>query len=96
MLHPHNPEAGVLSVTVGSPAATSAAPLPQPMLARSGSIPSRGDWSYEVKWDEFRVIVSTEGVPRWLSARLDGKGADSGGTPFPRRLAAVRRRGLLR
>ena len=27
----------------------SAAPLPQPMLARSGSIPSRGTYSYEVK-----------------------------------------------
>ena len=22
-----------------------------------------GDWSYEVKWDGFRAIVSTEGAP---------------------------------
>ena len=27
-----------------------AAPLPQPMLARSGQMPARGDWAYEVKW----------------------------------------------
>src|SRR5262249_4327127 len=31
------------------------------MLARSGPIPTRGDWSFEVKWDGFRAIVSTEG-----------------------------------
>jgi bifunctional non-homologous end joining protein LigD len=33
------------------------------MLARSGPIPTRDDWSYEVKWDGFRAIVSTEGAP---------------------------------
>ena len=31
------------------------------MLARSRPIPTRGDWAYEVKWDGFRAIVSTEG-----------------------------------
>jgi ATP-dependent DNA ligase len=31
------------------------------MLARSGQLPTRGDWAYEVKWDGFRAIVSTEG-----------------------------------
>jgi bifunctional non-homologous end joining protein LigD len=31
------------------------------MLARSGSTPTRGDWAYEVKWDGFRAIVSTDG-----------------------------------
>lgn len=30
------------------------------MLARSGLIPTRGQWAYEVKWDGFRAIVSTE------------------------------------
>jgi bifunctional non-homologous end joining protein LigD len=30
------------------------------MLARSGKLPARGDWSYEVKWDGFCAIVSTE------------------------------------
>ena len=30
------------------------------MLARAGQIPTRGDWSFEVKWDGFRAIVSTE------------------------------------
>jgi ATP-dependent DNA ligase len=34
----------------------SAAPLPQPMLAHSGPIPTRGDWSFEVKWDGLRAI----------------------------------------
>jgi hypothetical protein len=33
----------------------SAAPLPQPMLARSGPIPTRGKWSFAVKWDGFGV-----------------------------------------
>jgi ATP-dependent DNA ligase len=32
-------------------------PLPEPMLARSGSLPTRGRWAYEVKWDGFRAIV---------------------------------------
>src|SRR5919109_1371114 len=31
------------------------------MLARSGPIPTRGDWVFEVKWDRFRAIVSTDG-----------------------------------
>jgi hypothetical protein len=39
----------------------SAAPPPQPMLARGGPIQTRGDWAFEVKWDGFRAIVSTEG-----------------------------------
>jgi hypothetical protein len=39
------------------------------MLARSGSIPTRGDWAYEVKWDGFRAIVSTEGRFRVRSRR---------------------------
>jgi ATP-dependent DNA ligase len=46
-----------------------AAPLPQPMLARSGPIPTRGDWSFEVKWDGFRAIVSTEGAPLPVRSR---------------------------
>ena len=31
------------------------------MLARSGPLPTRGEWAYEVKWDGFRALVSTEG-----------------------------------
>src|SRR5690242_10524782 len=27
------------------------------MLARSGTLPTRGRWAYEVKWDGFRAIV---------------------------------------
>jgi hypothetical protein len=47
----------------------SAAPLPQPMLARSGSIPTRGDYAYEVKWDDFRGLLRTENVLRLRSRR---------------------------
>jgi len=32
-------------------------PLPEPMLARTGPLPSRGRWAYEVKWDGFRALV---------------------------------------
>jgi bifunctional non-homologous end joining protein LigD len=39
------------------------------MLARSGPIPTRGDWSYEVKWDGFRAIVSTEREPLRIRSR---------------------------
>ena len=35
--------------------------LPEPMLARSGRLPVSGDYAYEVKWDGFRAIGSTEG-----------------------------------
>jgi bifunctional non-homologous end joining protein LigD len=38
------------------------------MLARSG-LPTRGDWSFEVKWDGFRAIVSTEGAPLRIRSR---------------------------
>ena len=31
--------------------------LPEPLLARSCSLPTRGRWAYEVKWDGFRAIV---------------------------------------
>ena len=39
------------------------------MLAKSGKLPTRGEWSYEVKWDGFRAIVSTEGRLRVRSRR---------------------------
>jgi ATP-dependent DNA ligase len=31
------------------------------MLARSGRLPTSGDFAYELKWDGFRALVSTEG-----------------------------------
>jgi bifunctional non-homologous end joining protein LigD len=34
--------------------------LPDPMLARPGSLPLGSGYGYEVKWDGFRAIVSTE------------------------------------
>lgn len=30
--------------------------LPEPMLARSGRLPTGGDFAYEVKWDGFRGL----------------------------------------
>jgi ATP-dependent DNA ligase len=54
---------------IPSPTVAPAAPLPQPMLARSGKLPSRGDWAYEVKWDGFRAIVSTDGAPLRVRSR---------------------------
>ena len=43
--------------------------LPEPMLARSGRLPTSGDYAYEVKWAGFRAIVSTEGPLRMRSRR---------------------------
>ena len=43
--------------------------LPEPMLARSGRLPTSGDYAYEVKWDGFRAIVSTEDGLRVRSRR---------------------------
>ena len=39
------------------------------MLARSGPLPASGDYAYEVKWDGFRAIVSTERKLRVRSRR---------------------------
>jgi ATP-dependent DNA ligase len=39
------------------------------MLARSGRLPLSGDNGYEVKWDGFRAIVSTDGPLRVRSRR---------------------------
>jgi ATP-dependent DNA ligase len=30
------------------------------MLARSGPLPTGSAWSYELKWDGFRAVVSTD------------------------------------
>jgi ATP-dependent DNA ligase len=38
--------------------------LPEPMVARSGQLPASGHYAYEVKWDGFRAIDSTEGPLR--------------------------------
>jgi bifunctional non-homologous end joining protein LigD len=54
------------------------------MLARSGPIPTRGDWSFEVKWDGFRAILSTEGAPLRVRSR---RGWDL--TPFLTELSAL-------
>ena len=36
-------------------------PLPiAPMLSRTGELPTGDGWSYEVKFDGFRALVSTE------------------------------------
>jgi ATP dependent DNA ligase-like protein len=43
--------------------------LPDPMLARPASLPLGSGYSYEVKWDGFRAIVSTESGLRVRSRR---------------------------
>jgi bifunctional non-homologous end joining protein LigD len=34
-------------------------PLPEPMLARSGPLPSEPGWAFELKWDGFRALART-------------------------------------
>jgi hypothetical protein len=56
-----------------------AAPFPQPMLARSGALPTRGDWAFELKWDGFRGLLRTGGAFLCAKpARLGHDPADSG------------------
>jgi bifunctional non-homologous end joining protein LigD len=43
--------------------------LPEPMLARSGRLPTSGDYAYEVKWDGFQALVATDRGLRVLSRR---------------------------
>ena len=43
--------------------------LPDPMLSRIAPLPVGRGWSYEVKWDGFRAIVSTEDGLRVRSRR---------------------------
>jgi len=54
-------------------------PFPQPMPARSGAMPTRGDWAFELKWDGFRGLLRTEGVSVCEARRgLGHDPADSG------------------
>jgi bifunctional non-homologous end joining protein LigD len=39
------------------------------MLARAGPLPTERGYAYEVKWDGFRMFVSTEGSLRAVSRR---------------------------
>jgi ATP-dependent DNA ligase len=39
------------------------------MLARSGSLPTRSGYAFEVKWDGFRALLSTEGSLQIKSRR---------------------------
>ena len=43
--------------------------LPRPMLLRPGGIPFGDGWAFELKWDGFRAIVSTEDGLRVRSRR---------------------------
>src|SRR5256714_12362606 len=71
---------------VQSPA-VAAASLPEPMLARSGPIPARGQWAFEVKWDGFRALVSTR--PYRVRSR---RGSDM--TPFLPEFSELRPHGV--
>src|SRR5262249_40250660 len=65
-----------------------AAPVHQPMLASGGTIPTRGDYAYEVSWDGFRAIVSR---PRDRSASA-ADGARPSSSPGSRaNIAGLRR-----
>jgi bifunctional non-homologous end joining protein LigD len=54
------------------------------MLARPGSIPARGQWAFEVKWDGFRALVRKEGEFQvrsrrgWNMTELVRAGGDAG------------------
>ncbi len=67
--------------------AVAAASLPEPMLARSGPIPARGQWAFEVRWDGFRALVSTR--PYRVRSR---RGWDM--TPFLPEFAELRPHGV--
>ena len=43
--------------------------LPEPMLLRSGRLPTSGDYAYEPKWDGFRALVARNGRLRVKSRR---------------------------
>ena len=43
--------------------------LPEPMLLRSGRLPTSGDYAFEPKWDGFRALVSKNGQLRVRSRR---------------------------
>jgi ATP dependent DNA ligase domain len=45
---------------LGRRARVAALRLPEPMLSRPGLLPSGSGWSFELKWDGFRALVSTE------------------------------------
>jgi ATP-dependent DNA ligase len=60
---------GDLSLSMLEPRLKVLRPLPDPMLARSGDLPSRGRWAYEVKWDGFRAIVRAGAASRVRSRR---------------------------
>ena len=67
---------------------TSYSALPEPMLARSGQLPTSADYAYELKWDGFRCLLSTEGRLGIYSRRRWN--ADEG-TADPDRLRDLRR-----
>jgi bifunctional non-homologous end joining protein LigD len=61
----------------GAPAERAERASYAPMLAtQSDRLPSRGDWTYEVKWDGYRVIARLEGGEASLTSR---RGVDMGG-----------------
>jgi ATP-dependent DNA ligase len=59
-------------VRIVAPAVASYSALPEPMFARSGQLPTSGDYAYEVKWDGFRAVVSKERAHRGASQPAAG------------------------
>ena len=88
------------SAKIRRTAVASYSALPEPMLARSCRVPTSGDYAYEVKWDGFRAIVSTEAALEVRSRRgwsMAGRLPELAGLPeglvladcFPERRAVI-------
>jgi hypothetical protein len=52
-------------------------PLPQPTLARSGAIPPRAEYAYEVKWDGVRELLTTQVICGSRVVGVDHDAAES-------------------
>lgn len=65
------------------------------MVSRPGPLPSGSGWSFEVKWDGFRAVISTEGGLRIRSRRFEvparGKGRRAMGQRVLVQLTAAER-----
>jgi hypothetical protein len=60
---PRHPAARVVSWAT---AVASYSALPELMLARSGRLPTSGDYAYEVKWGDDSLVVQPKGRTRCL------------------------------
>jgi bifunctional non-homologous end joining protein LigD len=64
------------------------------MLSRPGPLPCGSGWSFELKWDGFRALVSTEDGQRVRTRRGCDRSAARATRPARRSRARRRTRGL--